>query len=83
MALVQHRQIADAINSIYLPHVIVDDINTGTEDSRQIHRLSRGLAALMLSYLAQIDPATAGGACTDEGQDNGIDAIYYDINEKI
>jgi hypothetical protein len=82
MAVIQHRQIADAIKTKYLEHVFTEDINTGSDDAREVHRLSRGLASLVLSYLAQIDPATSGKACTDEGQDNGIDAIYYDVNEK-
>lgn len=82
MAIIQHRQIADAVRTIYMPHIFLDDIKQNSEAEKDSNRLSRGLAALILSFSAQIDPEVAGSAVTDEFRDNGIDAAYYDVNEK-
>lgn len=80
MAIVQHRQIETAINSHYTPHLDLSDLNK-SDDQHSI--LSRGLAAYALSYLSNVDPSTAGKAITDGYNDNGIDLIYYDKEERI
>ena len=82
MGIIQHRQIADTIRNVYFPQLDVSDITGGLEEEREVHALSRGLASFVLGYSAQLDPAAACLANTDSFQDNGLDAIYYDRNEK-
>lgn len=82
MAIVQHRQIADAIKSTYAPHIDVSDVADRSAQEIGVRTLSRGLAAYALAYLVGVDAATAGTAVTDGYNDNGVDAIYYERDEK-
>jgi len=77
MAVVQHRQIKDAVETTYTPHLDMSDVQDHTEDSQNNQALSRGLAAYTLSYLAEVDPKTAANAVVDGFGDGGIDAVYF------
>jgi hypothetical protein len=46
------------------------------------HLLTRALAAHAVQFLAQTDPQSAASAVTDGTNDNGIDAIFYDVRDK-
>lgn len=80
MALIQHRQIKDRINSDFVPLI---DLSGVPEDQKENTALSRGVCALGLTYLTDIDTATACQCLVDGYGDNGIDAIYFDANERI
>lgn len=79
MALIQHRQIKDRITADFVPMIDVSDV---PENQRENAKLSRGVCALGLTYLTDIDAATACESIVDGFGDNGIDAIYFDANEK-
>ena len=49
-----------------------------TEEQHDINRLTRALAAYAIVSLADLDDATAASALTDDENDEGIDALYYD-----
>ena len=81
MALIQHRQIADSIKSTYVQHINFLDLKS-TGDELESNKLSRGLAAYSVAYVAGADSATAGASITDGYNDNGVDAVFFDKSEK-
>lgn len=80
MALIQHRQIRDRLLADFAPLIDVSDV---PEPQHENAKLSRGVCALGLTYLADVDPATACHSIVDGFGDNGIDAIFFDMSEKI
>jgi hypothetical protein len=56
----------------------------GHSDAGQIHNafLSRGLAALAVSHLAEVSIQELGPYITDGSRDGGIDLIYFDSKER-
>lgn len=83
MGVVQHRQISTKILSSYADHIDISDITSKLDSDIQNARLTRGLAAYTLSYVAGLDPATSCQKVTDGFNDNGIDAIHFDTTEKV
>jgi hypothetical protein len=47
-------------------------------DQHHKNRLSRALAAFGIEKLAELSPAQAANTIVDGGNDNGLDAIYFD-----
>lgn len=45
--------------------------------------LSRALAAYSLSMLTSADSVAGAASVTDGGGDSGIDAIYFEPNERV
>jgi hypothetical protein len=82
MAEVQHSQIKSKLLELIAPHVDKSDIAAKSPADREAHILSRSMAAVAIKMLAETDDATAANAIVDGGQDNGIDAIYYDTPSK-
>jgi hypothetical protein len=82
MAEVQHSQIKSKLLELIAPHVDKSDIITKSSADRDAHILSRSMAAVAIKMLAETDDATAANAIVDGGQDNGIDAIFYDPQSK-
>jgi hypothetical protein len=77
MGIVQLNQIRTKINDGVGKQVDVSDANPGQEDAL---RLTRGLAAFAVMQLLDLDEATAAAAITDGYDDNGIDAVYVDVD---
>lgn len=77
MGVVQLNQIKKKINEGVGKHVDVNDANPGQEDAL---RLTRGLAAFALMQLVDLNETAAAAAITDGYGDNGIDAVYVDID---
>lgn len=77
MGIVQLNQIKTKIEGGVGRHIDVSDANPGQEDGT---RLTRGLAAFALTQLLDLDETTAAAAITDGYDDNGIDAIYVDVD---
>jgi hypothetical protein len=82
MAEVQHSQIKSKLLELIAPHVDKSDIAAKSGTDRDAHVLSRSMAAVAIKMLAETDDATAANAIVDGGQDNGIDAIFYDPQSK-
>lgn len=70
-------QITETLGARYFPIIPQLPVNRSVEEHRK-NRLSRALAAFALEKLADIAPAQAANAVVDGGNDNGIDAIYFD-----
>lgn len=65
----------------FVPHLplLLGDANPLNRDNKQI---SRAFSAFVLQKLFGLDTITAAKAVVDDYNDKGIDAIYYDENEK-
>lgn len=64
------RRLDETVNK----HIDMSDV-TSTEEARRASHLSRGLAAFIVMKLAGTQAETAAASVTDEGGDNGIDAV--------
>src|SRR5262245_31944201 len=77
------RQIRAAIEKTFKPVIDISDVSPRPPDEQMNAMLTRGLAALALSYIANIKPEDAARAVTDGFQDNGLDAVYYHLTDRI
>ncbi len=77
MGVVQLNQIKTKIVDGVGNHVDISDAKPGQDEAL---RLTRGLAAFALMQLLDLDEKTAAAAVTDGYDDNGIDAIYVDVD---
>ena len=81
MANLQVNQIKRHLESNYIPHVDDSDI-IETGEKKEIHVLSRALAAYSVASLGNYDPKEVCSNITDEFGDNGIDLIHVDVDSK-
>jgi AIPR protein len=79
MSVIHLNQIKNKITTLFEAKIDLAGIRAA---DRQNHFLSRALAAYAVHYLAHADVDDAAKAITDGFDDNGIDAIYYDIRER-
>lgn len=61
----------------------LSDINAKSREDQENFLLTRSLAACVLAFMAEIDKKTAAECVIDSFEDNGIDAIYYDVETNI
>lgn len=79
----QKTQIAQTLKQRYFSMILPLPQNWPAEQHEK-NRLSRSLAAFAIEKLADVTPAQAANALIDGGNDNGIDAIYFDrIKNKL
>ncbi len=81
MANIQVNQIKKHLENVYVPFVDVSDISQ-TGEQRDIHVLSRALAAYSVASLGNYEPKEVCSSITDEYKDNGIDLIHVDAESK-
>lgn len=70
-------QIKNRLKSTTYPHIDVSDLGSHAEDQVEQARLTRALAAFVLTKVAGLSNEEAAEAVTDGPNDNGIDAIAY------
>lgn len=73
----QKTQIIEVLRRDYFPMIPQLQINY-TQEQHDKNRLSRSLAAFAIANLANITPAQAAHSIINGGNDNGIDAVYFD-----
>jgi hypothetical protein len=83
MAELHVRQIEAAVENATAEFLDLSDVNPEDETHLRTARLTRGLAAYVLSYLAGIEPEDACKAVVDGSQDNGLDAIFYHPADRV
>lgn len=83
MSIVHVRHIKTALESIFTNLIDLTDCSNQSQDQINCQFLSRSLAAFSLVHLCEIDPATAAEFVTDGFDDNGVDAIYYDYDDRV
>jgi hypothetical protein len=84
MSVIHLTQIKDQLKKLFEGKIDLSDVvgpNTQA-DQKENFFLTRSLAAYALYYLAGATEIEAANAITDGGDDNGIDAIYYDERER-
>lgn len=74
------EKVATRLKEIFEPHIRLDDVQSKPEQERRNYFLTRALAALSLANEAGISPVEAGACITDGGDDDGIDAVFFDPN---
>jgi AIPR protein len=82
MAEIQHSQIKAQLLSAVVPLIDKSDIANKPANELENHLLSRAVAAIAIKILAEIDEGAAARTVVDGGDDNGIDAIYYEPKER-
>jgi len=70
-------QVIDVLKQRYFP-MIPEKPEFRDVNQSEINRLSRSLAAFTIQKLARCSDIDAAAAVVDGGDDNGLDAIYYD-----
>jgi hypothetical protein len=83
MAELQHTQIRLKLLELVAPFVDTADIKSTKSDEHEKHVLSRCIAAAAIRICCGIEYSNAASAIVDGGGDNGIDALYYDIQRKF
>ena len=83
MSIVHVRHIRTALDSRFSSLIDVSDCTRFSKEQQELHFLTRALAAFSLTYLCEIEDKLAAEYITDGFDDNGIDAVFYDHDEKI
>ncbi len=83
MSVVQIRHIRRTLESLFRKHVDMTDYAKKLEAEAEDAFFSRAQAAYAMVITSRIDPCLAAQCVTDSFDDNGIDAIYFDEDERI
>ena len=84
MAQIHVQQIANYLENVYGDKIDFSDVtgfDKNTENGRTM-LVSRALNAFAIQSKTGCDIIEAANSITDGTDDNGIDAIYYDENQK-
>lgn len=83
MSQLHSEQIKSELVRRFKAHVDMSKLaNTSTEEREHVF-VSRALSAYVIGNVARISDQTAAACITDGSQDQGIDAVYFDQDEKI
>jgi hypothetical protein len=77
------QQIKGFLKTQFSDKINLVDCAAAQEAQKESTLLTRSMAALAIMNMADTGAEIAASAVTDGTDDNGIDAIYYDNNEKI
>lgn len=82
MSIIHVNQIKTQILKIFSDLIDLSDLQNHGPAMKEDFLLTRGLAAYVISYLSGASPEDSSKAITDAGNDNGIDAVYFDESNK-
>jgi hypothetical protein len=77
------QRVVHALEKTFGELIDMRDVRREAPDDQRSKFLSRALAAFSVQALTECSPAEAAGSVTDEYEDNGIDAIYFDPADKV
>lgn len=83
MSIVHVRHIQTSLETRFNGLIDIADCTRFNSEQQHLHFLTRALAAFSLAHLCEIDDKLAAEHVTDGFDDNGIDAIYYDHDDKV
>jgi AIPR protein len=83
MSIVHLRHIKRSMETEFRAFVDMADYVGKPRQQEEDAFLSRAQAAFSLVITAKVTPAVAGSSVVDSFDDNGIDAIYFDADEKL
>jgi len=81
MSIIHLNQIKTHLYKLFETEIDMSDIKAGGKNYEDFF-LTRALAAYSIHFLSNASPTDSAKAVTDGGNDNGLDAVYYDQNEK-
>ena len=81
-ASAKKTQVIEVLKRDYFP-MIPELVRNWTADQHEKNRLSRSLAAFAIANLADVTPVQGANSIINGGDDNGIDAIYFDHSQKF
>jgi hypothetical protein len=79
MSVIHLNQIKSKISALFDGKIDLSDV---TDADKGNYFLTRALAAYAVHYLSQAEVDVAAKSVTDGYDDNGIDAIHYDVRER-
>jgi hypothetical protein len=82
VSIIHVNQIKTQVIKLFSEIVDLSDIGNPPQEMRDNFLITRGIAAYSIHYLAGASPQDAADAITDAGNDNGIDALYFDEANK-
>jgi hypothetical protein len=82
MSIIHVNQIKSQVLKLFTDIVDLTDLGNPPQEMKENFLLTRGIAAYAIHYLAGATPQDAAEAITDAGNDNGIDALYFDEPSK-
>lgn len=80
-AIAKKTQVIEVLKRDYFA-IIPELVRNWTADQHEKNRLSRSLAAFAIANLADVISAQGANSIINGENDNGIDAIYFDRNQK-
>lgn len=81
MSEIHVNHIKSFIDTYYRTLIDLSDLNTKDPQIENFF-LTRSLAAFAIQHHAQVSPNIAADSITDGSNDNGIDAIFYEVQSK-
>jgi hypothetical protein len=82
MSIIHVNQIKSQVLKLFTDLIDLSDLKNHTPEMRDNFLLTRALGAYAIHYLAGATPEDAANSITDAGDDNGIDAIFFDEPNK-
>ncbi|OCR02723.1 hypothetical protein BCD67_05930 [Oscillatoriales cyanobacterium USR001] len=82
MSIIHLRQIETQLKSKFTNLIDLSDYADKKQNERDSAFLSRALAAFAVLFTADITPEKAASSLIDGPQDCGLDAVYFDSDEK-
>lgn len=82
MSIIHINQIRSQVLKLFTDRIDLSDIGNPPPEMKENFLITRGIAAYAIHYLAGATPQDAADAVTDAGNDNGIDALFFDEPNK-
>ncbi len=82
MSIIHVNQIKSHVLRLFGSIIDLSDVSNAQQDMKDNFLITRGIAAYAIHYLAGASPQDAADAITDAGNDNGIDALFFDEPNK-
>jgi hypothetical protein len=82
MSIIHVNQIKNHILKLFSALIDLSDLNNQKPEMMENFQLTRALGAYAIHYLSGASLENAANSITDGGDDNGIDAIFFDEANK-
>jgi len=76
------RRLRATLDRLFTNHIDLSDCKTRPQSQQESAFLTRSLGAYALTMAADIEPRVAAASIVDGFDDNGLDAIYVNKDEK-
>lgn len=83
MSEIHIRHIQNILEKTFKDLIDLSDHEKDSAEHQQNHFKTRALAAFSLVHLCEIDPSKAASTIIDGFEDNGIDAVYFDKDDRV